>query len=134
MSVDKAYTEVIKGKRGTKVIVAVIDSGIDITHQDLDGVIWRNTKEIANNGKDDDGNGYVDDINGWNFLGDTYDEQLELTRLLASGNTNDPRFNEAKTEYDSNRDRYTQLKTQYEQIYSALIEADKENYYNILVL
>ncbi|WP_452219955.1 S8 family peptidase [Lacinutrix salivirga] len=100
MSVDKAYAEIIKGKRGQTVIVAVIDSGIDIEHEDLDGVLWTNTKEIPNNGKDDDKNGYVDDIHGWNFLGDGYDEQLEFVRILASGNTNAPRYAEVKAEYD----------------------------------
>ena len=96
MSVDKAYSEIIKGKKGQTIIVAVIDSGIDINHEDLDGVIWTNKKEIAGNGKDDDNNGYIDDIHGWNFLGDAYDEQLEYVRLIKSGNTSDPRFAEAK--------------------------------------
>ena len=68
MSVDRAYAELLNGKYGQQVIVAVIDSGIDIDHEDLDGVIWRNSDEIAGNGKDDDNNGYVDDIHGWNFL------------------------------------------------------------------
>ena len=68
MSVDKAYDEIIKGKKGTKVIVAVIDSGIDIDHEDLNDVIWTNEDEIPNNGNDDDNNGFVDDIHGWNFL------------------------------------------------------------------
>ena len=100
MAVDRAYVEIIKNKKGVKVIVAVIDSGIDIGHEDLDDVIWTNGDEIPNNGKDDDNNGYVDDIHGWNFLGDTYHEQLEYVRLLASGNTSDPRYNEAKTLYE----------------------------------
>jgi len=51
------------------VIVAVIDSGIDTTHEDLKPVLWVNKKEIPGNGIDDDQNGYVDDIHGWNFLG-----------------------------------------------------------------
>ena len=68
ISLDKAY-EFVKGKKGKTVIVAVIDSGIDTTHEDLKPVLWRNEKEIAANGIDDDGNGYVDDIHGWNFLG-----------------------------------------------------------------
>ncbi|NND11602.1 MAG: peptidase S8, partial [Flavobacteriaceae bacterium] len=65
MSVEKAYAEILSGRSGQQVIVAIIDSGIDIDHEDLDGVIWRNSDEIAGNNKDDDRNGYVDDINGW---------------------------------------------------------------------
>ncbi|SHE71370.1 Subtilase family protein [Cnuella takakiae] len=68
ISVDKAY-DFLKNKKSTPVIVAVIDSGIDTAHEDLRPVLWRNAKEIPGNGKDDDGNGYVDDIYGWNFLG-----------------------------------------------------------------
>ena len=67
MSVNKAYSEIIKNKKGSKVIVAVIDSGIDIDHEDLNSVIWTNNKEIPNNGKDDDKNGYIDDIHGVEF-------------------------------------------------------------------
>jgi cell wall-associated protease len=68
-SVNRAYKELLRGKKSTPVIVAVIDEGVDITHQDLQGHIWTNTREIAGNGIDDDGNGYADDIHGWNFLG-----------------------------------------------------------------
>lgn len=68
ISLDKAY-DFVKGKRSTPVIVAVIDSGIDTTHEDLKPVLWTNTKEIPGNGIDDDNNGYVDDVHGWNFLG-----------------------------------------------------------------
>ncbi|MFD2563504.1 S8 family peptidase [Aquimarina rubra] len=82
MSVNRAYTDLIKTKKGQTVIVGVIDSGVDIEHEDLDGVIWTNTKEIKNNGKDDDQNGYVDDIHGWNFLGDSENENLEFTRIV----------------------------------------------------
>jgi len=66
---DKAYKELLKGRKSTPVVVAVIDSGIDTTHEDLRSVLWTNPKEIPGNGIDDDGNGYVDDIHGWNFLG-----------------------------------------------------------------
>lgn len=66
---EKAYKELLKDKKGTTVLVAVIDSGIDTTHQDLKGILWTNPREIPGNGKDDDNNGYVDDIHGWNFLG-----------------------------------------------------------------
>lgn len=68
-STEKAYKELLKGKKSTPVIVAVIDSGIDTTHEDLKGILWTNPREIPGNGKDDDHNGYVDDIHGWNFLG-----------------------------------------------------------------
>jgi len=68
ISLQKTYN-FLKSKNFTPVIVAVIDSGIDTTHEELKKILWRNTKEIPGNGKDDDGNGYIDDINGWNFLG-----------------------------------------------------------------
>src|SRR6478752_7775391 len=68
ISLDKAYN-FVKGKKSTPVIVAVIDSGIDTTHEDLKSILWTNTKEIPGNGIDDDRNGYVDDVHGWNFLG-----------------------------------------------------------------
>ena len=82
MSVEKTYSEIIKDKKGKKVIVAVIDSGIDIDHEDLDDVIWVNKKEVPGNDVDDDKNGYVDDVHGWNFLGNAYNEQLEYVRLI----------------------------------------------------
>jgi len=84
MSLDKAY-EFVKGKEYKTVIVGIVDSGVDIEHEDLKDVVWTNTKEIPNNGKDDDDNGYIDDIHGWNFLGGDRvlaPEQLEITRLV----------------------------------------------------
>ncbi len=70
LSVDKAY-EFVKTKKlkSKTVIVAVIDSGIDTTHEDLRSILWKNPKEIPGNGIDDDKNGYVDDVYGWNFIG-----------------------------------------------------------------
>ncbi|MFD1062617.1 S8 family peptidase [Winogradskyella litorisediminis] len=125
MGVDRAYAEILKGKKGQKVIVAVIDSGIDIDHEDLDGVIWTNKDEIPNNGKDDDNNGYVDDIHGWNFLGDGYNEQLEYVRLIASGNTSDPRYNEAVKLQEEEYNKWLGRKTQYDQIYQQLVSNDE---------
>ena len=83
MSLDKAY-EFVADKKGTMVILGVIDSGIDIEHEDIVDNTWTNTDEIAGNGKDDDNNGYIDDIHGWNFLGGegtATPEQLEVTRI-----------------------------------------------------
>ncbi len=83
MSLDKAY-EFLADKKGTMVILGVIDSGIDIEHEDLKDNAWSNSDEIAGNGKDDDNNGYIDDIYGWNFLGGdgiATPEQLEVTRI-----------------------------------------------------
>ena len=68
ISLDKAY-QFVKGKKSKTVIVAVIDSGIDTLHEDLKEVLWKNPKEIPGNGLDDDKNGYIDDVNGWNFIG-----------------------------------------------------------------
>ncbi len=87
MQTEKAY-KAVKKKESTTVIVAIIDSGVDIEHEDLQGKIWTNTKEIAGNGIDDDNNGYIDDIHGWNFLGNSKGEnandmRLEKTRILA---------------------------------------------------
>lgn len=85
MSVERAYNELIRKKKGKPVTVAVLDAGIDLEHEDLAPVLWVNPKEIAANGKDDDGNGFVDDVHGYNFLGDSYHERLEYTRILSLG-------------------------------------------------
>jgi subtilisin family serine protease len=126
MSVEKAYKEVIKNKKGQTTIVAIIDSGIDIDHEDLNDVIWTNPKEIANNGIDDDNNGYIDDIHGWNFLGDGYNEQLEYVRLLASGNTKDSRYLEAQSLRAREIQKYTNYKIQYEQVLQQVSSADEK--------
>ena len=87
ISTEKAYNELLINKKPkAKIIVAVIDGGTDIKHEDLKDVLWTNTKEIPGNGIDDDGNGYIDDIHGWNFIGSkkgnlTYDN-MELLRIL----------------------------------------------------
>ncbi len=88
ISVERTYRELLSGRKPTPVVVAVIDGGIDTTHEDLRRVLWVNPKEIARNGKDDDKNGYVDDIHGWNFIGgkdgrNVTVETLEVTRLYA---------------------------------------------------
>src|SRR5690606_1695607 len=82
MSIERTYKEIIKNRKGETVIVSIIDSGIDINHEDLKNVIWTNPAEIPDNGIDDDNNGYIDDIHGWNFLGDVVGEQMEFVRIL----------------------------------------------------
>ena len=86
VSANKAH-EYLKGKKGQTVVVAVIDSGVDIEHEDLKDIIWTNEDEIPGNGIDDDNNGYVDDVHGWNFIGgkdgrNINGETLEVTRLF----------------------------------------------------
>ena len=81
MSVDKAY-QFLGSRKATMVVVGIVDAGTDLKHEDLVDVAWVNPKEIAGNGIDDDKNGYVDDINGWNFLGTIYKENLEAERIL----------------------------------------------------
>lgn len=104
ISTERAYQELLKGKKSTKVIVAVNDSGVDIKHEDLSRVVWVNAKEKPANGKDDDKNGYIDDINGWNFIGGPSGninyETLEITRLVRRdqakfANTTDENVSEA---------------------------------------
>ncbi len=85
VSTQDAY-KMLENRKSTTVIVAVIDSGVDIEHEDLKDNIWINAKEIAGNGKDDDGNGYIDDVHGWDFIGgkdgeDVAHDTYELTRL-----------------------------------------------------
>ncbi len=120
--VEKAYNEILADKSPKeKVIVAIIDSGTDIDHEDLKDHIWVNEDEIPGNGKDDDGNGYVDDIHGWNFIGgpdsthvnkDTY----EVTRLYAKlserfeGTPADSIPQEKREDYEY----YQEIKKEYE--------------------
>ncbi|PJR04184.1 S8 family peptidase [Avrilella dinanensis] len=100
MSVDRAYESIIKNKKGQKVVVAVIDSGIEIDHEDLKHAIWTNPKEKAGNGIDDDNNGYVDDIHGWNLLGESNAENLEFTRIVKKGDDGSELYKEAKAKLD----------------------------------
>ena len=126
MSVDKAYSEIIKNRKGTKTIVAVLDSGIDLSHEDLDDVLWTNTKEKAGNGIDDDGNGYIDDIHGYNFLGESYNEQLEYVRMLRLNIGDATTLAKAKTKLDTKYNEALQGKEQYGSIYQAVKNADAD--------
>lgn len=101
VSTERTYQELLKDKKSTTVIVGVIDSGVDYNHEDLKDVMWVNPNEIAGNGIDDDKNGYIDDIHGWNFIGgrdgkNVDADNLEITRLMRKMK---PKF-DGKTEAD----------------------------------
>lgn len=118
MSVDKAY-EFLKGKKANKITVAVVDSGIDIEHEDLKANVWVNPKEIAGNKKDDDNNGYVDDIHGWNFLGDADNEQLEMTRIVKKGNDGSVQYENALAQLTAKKAELEPAKQQLDMILNA---------------
>lgn len=117
MSVNRAYDELLKHRKSSKVIVAVIDSGIDINHEDLKGNIWTNSDEKLN-GKDDDNNGYIDDIHGWNFLGNIVAENMEFVRII--------RDNKAKFENVNVQQLSVADKALYDTYVAAKAEYDKE--------
>lgn len=135
MNLQGAY-DLLKGLKSKKVIVGVIDSGIDIHHEDLKEVIWINPKEIPNNGIDDDNNGYIDDINGWNFLGDVNHENLEYTRILKTNDETNPVYITAKELHEQEYNDALQEKMYYEQLVQIIKTAHpilqeatgKENY------
>ncbi len=134
MSVEKAYT-LLKGRPSRTIIVAVIDTGVDFNHEDLKDVMWVNEKEIAGNGIDDDKNGYIDDIHGWNFIGgktgnvkqDTYELTREYVRLKPKYENIDEKkvSQKNKTEYEYwllILDRFTKYKTEQEENYKSCTE------------
>ena len=87
ISAERAERELLAGKRPARtVLVAVIDGGVDTAHVDLRANLWTNPKEVPGNSRDDDNNGYVDDLHGWNFIGgrdgkDVHYDTFEVTRL-----------------------------------------------------
>lgn len=137
ISIDRAY-EKLKGRPSTPVIVAIIDSGIDIDHEDLKGVLWTNDREIAGNGIDDDKNGYVDDIHGWNFIGgpggevneDTYELTREFIRLdKIYGNIPEGKVSgKQRKEYESYlaiKDKFTRLRDKNREEYEEYLTLDR---------
>lgn len=125
MSVDKAYKELIGNKKGTKVIVAVMDSGMDLNHEDLKNALWTNKKEIPGNNIDDDNNGFIDDVHGYNFLGDSYNEQLESARIVRLGLGDAALQAKAKAEVEADYAEALAGKQRYEQILQAVKNADE---------
>lgn len=123
MSVDKAYSELLKNKEGETVVVAVLDGGVDVAHEDLDEVLWTNIDEVPNNGEDDDGNGYVDDVYGYNFLGESYHEQLEYVRMLRVQVGDTAQRAKARRIWERQYPRVLQNQQQYQQILQAVQKA-----------
>ncbi|RDC62591.1 S8 family serine peptidase [Adhaeribacter pallidiroseus] len=138
ISTEKAYG-LLQNRTPRTVIVAIIDSGIDIKHEDLQGIIWVNAKEVAGNGVDDDKNGYVDDVNGWSFLGgksgeNVKDDTYELTRQYARLRQ---KFENPKSKKIKRKDRaeyaqYQKIKVDYEkEVAEAKAQAaDFEKFYD----
>lgn len=129
ISLQQAY-DLLKGHSSTTVIVAVIDSGIDTAHEDLKPVLWTNTGEIAGNGVDDDHNGYVDDIHGWNFCGSRGGENMnrntwEIARVYHGWKNEFENVKEKNVPADK-RFLYTQWKKAADLINKDYDEASKQ--------
>jgi len=141
MSVEKAYSILLKDRPSRTIIVAVVDTGVDIEHEDLKSVIWLNEDEIPGNGIDDDKNGYIDDVHGWNFIGgkkgnvleDTGEltrEYVRLSKMFAAVGKNGkiPRkqrgdydnYKKIKAKFEKLRDQNRQQYDQYKNLYSNL--------------
>ncbi len=121
ISANRAYNELLQGKKPQPVVVAIIDSGTETFHEDLKDNIWVNEDEIAGNGIDDDKNGYVDDMHGWSFIGgkdgDVSADNLEFTRIFRDlksrfGNVTDPSNINPKDKADYAQ--YLKMQKQYE--------------------
>jgi cell wall-associated protease len=143
VSAEKTYSTLLKDKPSKPVLVAIIDSGIDIEHEDLKNVIWTNEDEIPGNNIDDDKNGYIDDVHGWNFIGgksgnvseDTYEVTREYARLKPKYENIDEKkiskkgkaeyeyWKKVKAKYDNDskhsKDQYEQYRQQYEMYINA---------------
>lgn len=146
ISTEKTYTELLKNRKPQRVIVAVIDGGVDTTHEDLAGILWQNKKEIAANGIDDDHNGYTDDYHGWDFIGgknrkDVHYDTQEMTRIVAAYEplyrTADPDklkaadrakyelYLKAKKEYNSSVSKNDEQLAFYQRLYTYMTDAEQ---------
>ncbi|MFB1021886.1 MAG: S8 family serine peptidase, partial [Vicingaceae bacterium] len=134
-SVDKTYNELLQDLTPKKtIIVAVIDGGVDIYHKELEGKIWSNPNEIPNNGIDDDDNGYIDDIHGWNFIGNAKGENvllenLEYTRIVKYNDKSDKDYPVALAKHrkevkkrKTQKENYESFKKNWEAAHSVIKE------------
>lgn len=140
VSTEKAYKELLKGKKSTTIVVAIIDSGVDEEHEDLKDVMWVNKDEVPNNGIDDDKNGYIDDVYGWNFIGgkdgdkivNINEDTYELTRLYKylkdkkRNKKEEARYQEIKEEFDD-KVAGAQSRIQEMSMFKAVMETLVEN-------
>jgi len=114
-SIDLVYRDYEIVENEKPIIVAVIDTGVNIYHKALKGKIWVNPGEAGGQeGVDDDGNGYIDDYYGWNFLGDVYFDQLELTREYVRLRNRYQFLDPAKIKTDPEYSYYLKLKATHE--------------------
>lgn len=122
ISLDKAY-QFVKGKKSNTVLVAVIDSGVDTLHEDLKDILWHNPNEIPGNGIDDDKNGYVDDVYGWNFLGNK-----DGNNVTADSYERDRVYHQYKDKYEDKEINVDSLSKEEKGIYEMWSKAKAELY------
>jgi subtilisin family serine protease len=121
ISTEKAYETLLQRKKSHTVIVGVIDSGVDTAHEDLKAVLWENPKEKPGNGIDDDHDGYIDDVHGWDYIGgpkgDVAHDNLEVVRLVREQKPFYDSLEKAGPIPDKNKagyDTYQKMKAEYE--------------------
>ncbi len=151
ISAEKTYDSLLRGQPSRTVIVAVIDSGIDIDHEDLKNIIWINDDEIPGNGIDDDHNGYIDDVHGWNFIGgkegnvdvDTYELTREYVRLKSKfGDVEEKKvnkkqkkeyaqFKDLKNKFEKRKEKEVQQYDQFKQQYRLYKNIEKNVQFGI---
>ena len=145
VSTEKAYNELLANKKPKKkIIVAVIDAGVDIKHEDLQDKIWKNLDEVPDNGIDDDENGFIDDVYGWNFLGNTEGENIglenmEYTRICKKYESKYGNLSQMSSFTEEQKKEYEYYKTakkeyekkRQEEMQDAAYVAAMENAYNM---
>jgi len=137
ISTERVYAELIKNMKSVPVIVAVIDGGIDEEHEDLKDIMWVNKDEIPDNGIDDDNNGYIDDVYGWNFIGsdkaNVHQDNMELTRLI---NKYNPKYASAlnSTPFDEKERKEFQLYQKLITAYMSKLQSAKMGLQNTIMI